>query len=109
MDNINKAINYNYKFDWITEVLKNDIIDLVNKNINGKVNWYLKKILEKKDSKVHIDMDIKKNKQEKYESSFRFDLDWKIIVYKNSVPFKNINDLINHAFDHLKREISDSK
>ena len=50
-----------------------------------------------------------KNKQEKYESSFRFDLDGKISVYKNTTPFKNINDLVNHAFDHVKRELSDSK
>jgi hypothetical protein len=28
-------------------------------------------------------------------------------MYKNDVPFKNPDDLVNHAFDHLKRELSD--
>ncbi len=107
MTEINENIKINYKFSWLTEVLEWDIKDLIKKNINWKLDRYLQKILSKNDAEVHLDVDLGKNKQEKYEWSFRFLLDWKSYIYKNDVPFKNITDLVNHAFDHLKRELSD--
>ncbi len=103
---LSQRIKVNYKFDNITEALQEDIKKLVEKNINQKLDRYLKKILTKEDAEIIIDIAIKKNKQWKYEWSFRFDLDWKMFIYKNDVPFKNINDLVNHAFDHLKQSLS---
>lgn len=104
---MHENIKINYKFDWLTEVLQNDVIDLIQKNVTWKLDSYLQKVLTKKDAEIHIDVDILKTKQEKYDSSFRFNLDGSNYIYKNDVPFKNISDLVNHAFDHLKRQLSD--
>jgi DNA-binding transcriptional regulator YbjK len=102
-------IKINYRFSDITELLQEHIKQLVNKNISQKLDRYLEKILSKEDAEVIIDIDIKKNKQNRYEGSFRFDLDGQIFVYKNDVPFKNIDDLVNHAFKHLKEYLSKDK
>ena len=100
-------IKINYKFKWLTELLESDIKDLVTKNITWKLDRYLNKFLEKNDAEFLVNIDITKNKQNKYEWSFRFFLDWNNYVYLNDQPFKNISDLVNHAFDHLKRQLSD--
>jgi len=103
-------IKINYRFVDITDALSEDIKKLVEKNLSWKVDRYLKSILDnKEDAEIIIDISIKKNKQWKYEGSFRFDIDGKLIVYRNDIPFKNINDLVNHAFDHLKQFLSNKK
>ncbi len=110
MTNIDTRIKINYRFVDITPALQQDIKELVEKNISGKLDRYLKSILDKKeDAEIIIDISIKKNKQWKYEGSFRFDVDGNLIVYHNDIPFKNINDLVNHAFDHLKITLSNKK
>ncbi len=107
---LSDRIKINYRFVDITDILAEDIKKLVEKNLTGKLDRYLKSILDnKEDAEIIIDISIKKNKQWKYEWSFRFDIDGKLIVYHNDVPFKNINDLVNHAFDHLKQSLSDKK
>ncbi len=103
---LQERIKINYRFVDITPALEEDIKKLVEKNINQKLDRYLKKFLNKEDAEIKIDINISKNKQGKYEGSFRFDLDWQLFVYKNDVPFKNVIDLVNHAFDHLKEKLS---
>ena len=44
--------------------------------------------------------------QEKYEGTFKFELDGKEIIYHNDQPFKEPIDLINHAFKHLKETLA---
>ncbi len=100
-------IKMNYKFDWLTDVLQEDIKALIDKNISGKLDKYLQKYLQKEDAEMHLEVVVKKNKQEKYEWSFRFNIDWESHLYHNNSPFKNIEDLVNHAFDHFKRDLSD--
>ncbi|UFX83425.1 hypothetical protein [Candidatus Absconditicoccus praedator] len=103
----NENIKINYKFDGITDALQEDLKTLIEKNINGKLDRYLNAALQKDDAEARFEIDVRKNKQEKYEGSFRLNLDGKGMIYQNDVPFKNITDLVNHAFDHFKREMSD--
>lgn len=106
---MNTNIKVNYNFNGITEALETDLRNLVQKNIDWKVDTYLNKVLSKEDSEVLINVRITKNKQDKYEWSFEFNLDWDKFVYHNDTPFKNVDDLVNHAFEHLKEQLSDKR
>jgi hypothetical protein len=104
---MSKNIKLHYTFSHITEELEQDLKSLVDYNVNWKLDNYFKKIYNKDWAEIKIDIRMLKNKQDKFEWSFEFVLDWEKIMYKNDVPFKNPDDLVNHAFDHLKRELSD--
>lgn len=104
-----KSIKVSYNLEWMTDLLEEDLKDLVEKNIKEHQDSYLNKILSKKDAEIMIDVRIQKNKQEKYEWSVEFMLDWKKALYHTNVPFKNVTDVVNHAFKHLKEYISDAK
>lgn len=103
-----KNIKVSYTFSWwITDQLQETIKEIVDSNVKWKLDWYLKPILQKDSAEILIRIRVNKNKQEKYEWSFEFHIDWQKYMYHNDVPFKKSNDLVNHAFDHLKRELSD--
>lgn len=83
--------------------------DIVQKNLDGKMDSYFKKISTKKDhAEIRIDYKITENKQGKYEWTFNFDLDGKIFLYNNKVAFKFVEDIVNHAFKHFKESLSNS-
>lgn len=98
-------IKIKYKLLDVTPALEEDIKSLVQDNINGKMDNYFKKVFKKDDAEILIDISIKKNKKEKYDWDFRFHLDNK--DYNYSREYINPLDLVNHAFDHLKEELSD--
>ncbi len=107
MDELLTKVKIHYSFKEISQPLQEDIKDLIVKNIKQKLDRYLNKIFANKDdAEILINIMIKKNKQWKYEWSFRFNLDKWNFIYTNDVPFKNINDLVNHAFDRLKEQLS---
>ncbi|MFA5747630.1 MAG: hypothetical protein WC872_00785 [Candidatus Absconditabacterales bacterium] len=96
-----------YKFSNIIENEQQEIKDIVEKNINGKLDSYLKKIYSKKENaEVRIEYNISQNKQKKYEASFLFHYDGKMFPYINKIGFKYIPDLVNHAFKHFKEFLS---
>jgi hypothetical protein len=97
-------VKVSYSLVWITDALSEDIKKLVQSNIEWKVDTYLNKILSKKDAEITIEIVIEKTKQWKFDWSFRFNLDWKPTIYKR--VFENAIDLVNHAFEHLKEELS---
>ena len=82
------------------------IKDLVQKNLDGKMDSYLKAVLKKKDAEIFLDYKLEKNKRNKYEASFRLLLDGKQYLYTPKSPFKFEEDLVNHAFDHFKLALS---
>lgn len=89
---------------------KEEIVkDLVQKNLEGKMDSYFKKIEAKKGSaEIRIDYKITENKKGKYEWSFNFVLDGKILLYTNKVAFKLMEDVVNHAFKHFKESLANS-
>ena len=65
-----------YQFVDVPGNMQEEIKQLVQKNIEGKMDSYFKKIYEKKDTaKIRIDYNVKKNKQGKRVGDFTFTYD----------------------------------
>lgn len=96
-----------HKFYNIPENEKKIIMDIVEKNIDGKMDSYLQKIYANKHSaEVRIEYKISQNKKKKYEANFNFFYDGKLFPYNSSVGFKYVQDLVNHAFKRFKEQLS---
>ncbi|MFA7717287.1 MAG: hypothetical protein WC875_01055 [Candidatus Absconditabacterales bacterium] len=96
-----------YKFNDVPVEVQEQIKTLVQKNIDGKLDSYLKKIYKNKSSAiVRIDYKITCDKKKKYTGDFLFDFDGKNFIYENKVAFKFPEDVINHAFKHFKEFLS---
>lgn len=96
-----------YTFQQVEPKVQEQIKDLVQKNIEGKMDSYFKKIYKNKPTaEVRIDYRISFNKKGKYEACFIFDFDGKHFVYESKVAFKFPEDLVNHAFKHFKEFLS---
>jgi len=80
---------------------------IVQKNLDVKMDSYLKKIYTKKNTaEIRIEYKITETKQKKYEWTFNFSFDGKTFLYTNKVAFKYIEDIVNHAFKHFKEFLS---
>ena len=101
-----KQLEVSYKFYNIPTFKQTLIKDIVDKNIDGKLDAYLKKVFAKKDAEVRLDYKIQKNKQWKYEAKFLFHCDWELFTYSSKVWFKYVEDLVNHAFKRFKESLS---
>lgn len=96
-----------HKFQDVEPRVQENIMKLVQMNIDGKLDSYLKKVYKnKEDAEVRIEYKIIQNKQKKYECSFLFDFDGKTFMYESKVAFKFPEDLVNHAFKHFKEYMS---
>ncbi len=94
-------------FQWVEPMVQEQIKHLVQVNIDGKLDSYLKKIYKHKaDAEIRIEYKLIWNKQKKYECSFLFDFDGETFMYKSKVAFKFPEDLVNHAFEHFKEYMS---
>ncbi len=97
-----------YQFVDVPGNMQEEIKQLVQKNIEGKMDSYFKKIYSKKDTaEIRIEYIISKNKQGKWVGDFKFTYDGN--VFKRSTGeggFKIIEDIPLHAFDHFKMHIS---
>lgn len=64
-------IKTTYKLENITEVMENEVKELVEKNLTGKMTSALKKILvNHPDTDIQLVINITKNEQTKYEGNF---------------------------------------
>ncbi len=81
------------------------VIDrLIEENLNTKLDRYLKKF-EKESAKWIIEIKLNKNKKWLFDWILQADLDWNSYRYERE-DYKNLDDLINHLFFHLKEELS---
>ena len=86
---------------------KQEIVkEIVQKNLDVKMDSYLKKIYNKDTAEVRIEYKITENKQKKYEGVFNFSFDGETFLYTNKIAFKYIEDIVNHAFKHFKEFLS---
>lgn len=96
-----------YQFTDVSAEKQEIVKDIVQKNLDVKMDSYLKKIYANKDTaEVRIEYKITENKQKKYEWAFNFIFDGKTFLYTNKVAFKYIEDIVNHAFKHFKEFLS---
>ncbi len=104
-----KTPTISYQFVDVPVNMQEIIKDLVQKNLEGKMDSYFKKIYTKNDTaEIRVEYIINKNKQGKRVGDFKFNYDGKL--FKRSTGeswFKIIEDIPIHAFDHFKKHLSD--
>ncbi len=101
----NVVININYKFDGLSEALVEDLFKLLEKWFKQKLDKYLQKKVDPENPQAHLNITIKKNSKGLYDWNFNFKIGSSVVIYKRE-NFKNITDLVNHFFDHVKEEFS---
>jgi hypothetical protein len=85
-----------------------DVVErLVWENLNKKLDQYLNKFT-KDDSEGIIELSAEKNKKNLFNAKINANLDWKVYIFERE-DYKNLDDLINHLFDHFKVALSDEK
>lgn len=87
------------------EISKEVVERLVEKNISTKLDNYLKKFDTKKDVEGSIEFKSEKNKKWLFNGAIQATLDGKIFRFERE-DYTNLDDLINHLFDHFKQELS---
>lgn len=89
------------------EVSKEVVERLVSENTSNKLDHYLAKF-SKDDAEGTIEVKVDKNKKWLFNWVLNAVLDWKSYRSERE-DFKNLDDLVNHLFDHLKEQLSDKK
>ena len=96
--------NVVYKLEGITEVMELELKEIVDKNLEGKMESTLKKVYAKwADVEVMVKITVSKM-SEWYNGSFKFEFDGKSFEYDREW-FEILSDLVNHAFDNFKQRI----
>lgn len=97
-----------YQFVDVPANMQEIVKDIVQKNLEGKMDSYFKKIYSKKDTaEIRIDYIIAKNKLGKWKGDFKFNYDGELFKWSTGEGgFKIIEDIPIHAFDHFKAHLS---
>ncbi len=80
---------------------------IVDINVNQKLDSYLNKY-KKDDAKWEIKIIIEKNKKELFDWKINASFDWDN-YFSEREDYKNLDDLINNLFNHIKEQLSDKK
>ena len=80
---------------------------LVGDNLNNKLDQYLNKFT-KADAEGSIEITTDKNKKGLFEGKIQANLDGKSYRFERE-DYKNLDDLVNHLFDHFKESLSKEK
>ncbi len=80
---------------------------LVWENLSKKLDQYLNKF-DKADAEWTIDLTIEKNKKGLFDAKIQANLDGDAYRFERE-DYKNLDDLINHLFDHFKEALSKDK
>ncbi|MFK7779631.1 MAG: hypothetical protein QM490_00575 [Candidatus Gracilibacteria bacterium] len=86
---------------------KNVVERLVGENLNKKLDQYLNKF-DKENAEGIIETSVEKNKKGLFNGKVQANLDGKSYRFERE-DYKNLDDLINHLFDHFKQALSDEK
>lgn len=76
---------------------------LVDENLSGKLDKYLKK-LDGADVEGEVSLVLEENKIGRFNGTLNVTVDGKSFHYARE-DFKKLDDLINHLFDHLKDDL----
>jgi len=82
-----------------------DVIHRLVSESMGKVDSYLKKYENKPDATVRIEFSVKKNHDDSFHGRLHANIDGQIVLFERE-KFRKLDDLINHAFQHLKEQLS---
>jgi hypothetical protein len=87
-----------------TEESKVVVERLVWENLDKKMNGYINKF-DKEDVEWLIEVNVEKNKKWLFNGKLQINIDGNAFRYERE-DFKNLDDLVNHLFDHFKEELS---
>ncbi len=87
------------------EVSKEVVERIVEENVGTKLDHYLNKF-KKEDATGMIEVKVDKNKKGIFDGSIQANLDGSKFHFSRE-DYKNMDDLINHLFDHFKEALSD--
>lgn len=83
-----------------------EVIDrLVEANLNNKLDSYLKKF-NKDDAEGTLELTLEKNKKGEFNGKVQATFDGNSFRSERE-DFKNLDDLVNHLFDHIKVQLAD--
>ena len=91
----------NVNADSVKEPTEN----IVKVNLENKLDNYLKKFSSKEDAEWTIEVKVEKTKKDLFNGILNINLDWKKFRFERD-DYKNLDDLLNHLFDHFKEELS---
>jgi len=78
---------------------------LVETNMSTKLDNYLKKF-DKPDAEGIIEVTVDKNTRGLFDGKIQANLDGSSFRFERE-DYKNLDDLVNHLFDHFKQALSD--
>jgi len=78
---------------------------LFEENMRTKLDNYLNKF-SKEDAKGMIELKVEKNKKGLFDATVQANLDGKSFRFSRE-DYKNLDDLLNHLFNHFKEALSD--
>lgn len=77
---------------------------IVWENLDKKLDVYLNKF-KKDDAEWIIEVFLDKNKKWLFDGIIKSNLDWQVFRFERE-DYKNLDDLINHLFEHFKEALS---
>ncbi len=86
------------------ETSKEVVKRIVEKNVTGKLDHYLKKF-ESESAESTIEAKVDTNKKWLFDGTLIASLDGESYHYHRE-DYSNLDDLVNNLFDHLKEELS---
>lgn len=90
----------------ISEIHKDEVKQLVTKNLSVKMDSYLLPY-QQKNAPMSLVIKIEKNKRNRYDGMVRMMLDGKTLLYKtHGNGFQIVADIVNHAFDRFKEQLA---
>lgn len=78
---------------------------LVDENLNTKLDNYLQRFSNKSDVEGITELHADKNKKGLFDAKLQVSIDGNSYRYERE-DYKNLDDLINHLFDHFKEELA---
>lgn len=104
-------ITFQYQFVDIEDPTIESIKEYVHYFLTTKASSYLKSELKHDDSVMLISIKLEKTKQWLYDWKFLFDIkNGRLpIIYETDISFKKLDDVVSHAFQHLKEDLSSEK
>jgi hypothetical protein len=99
-------MNLQIKIHAGTEIIESkEVIErIVQENLSNKLDNYLNKF-HKEDAEGILELKVDKNKKGLFDGSLHASLDGQAHHFSRE-DYKNMDDLINHLFDHLKEALS---
>jgi hypothetical protein len=82
-----------------------ELIERLVSESMGKVDAYLRKYDDKPDAVVRIEVTIKQNSDDSFHGKLHANLDGELILFEREKFFK-LDDLIHHAFQHMKEQLA---